>query len=526
MGSLKHFARVGALICGITVAAASAQAAKGACGITHPIPDGGQEFRNVGEENNRIQRGNGPGFYVLDVRMAENKIAGCNVDLRSYNGGLTGGTLRVAPGETLRVLVTNSLDKNPPNPGGNPNVPPHMPNTTNFHAHGFHVSPDGISDNVLRVMPPRAADTEDKAQYIPYLKPTLPGEYPVVIEVPDNHPAGTFWYHAHIHGSTAMQVSSGMAGALIVPGGLDNVPAIKAAEAQEKIMLFQQIAYGADGKIHDYSTLGGKWWGDSNRRTTINGQIAPIIRMRPGEMQRWRMIHGGINETLHIQLQGHVLNEIAVDGLATGRCDIWHSVTMYPGYRSDVLVKASLTKGEYFLMDGTTGPSVSLLKDEEAPEVLAKVIVDGEPMETRLPCAEGELASYKAIPDITAQEYTDKKGATQDVELGFNADGFGAVNNIAYDASNPPRKLALGTIGKWRLTTGGHPFHIHVNPFQTVRPGPDGVDQTVWRDTYFTGTKAVVEIMSRYEVFTGTFVLHCHILDHEDKGMMQKVQIE
>ena len=525
MDAMKHFARATVLLCGIA-ATGLAQAAENDCGITHPIPDGGQEFKNTGDVDRAIQRGDSPPFRVLDVGMAKNTIAGCEVNLRSYNGALTGGTLRVDPGGTLRVLVTNSLDKNPPNPDGNPNVPPHMPNTTNFHAHGFHVSPDGISDNVLRLMPPEAQDNEDKYQYIPYMNPTRPGEYPVVIEVPENHPAGTFWYHAHIHGSTAMQVSSGMAGALIVPGGLDNVPEIKAAEAQEKIMLFQQIAYDENGEINDYSTLGGRWWGDSNRRTTINGQIAPIIRMRPGEMQRWRMIHGGINETLHVQLQGHVLHEIAVDGLATGRCDSWYSVTMYPGYRSDVLVKASLTKGEYLVMDGTTGPSVSLLKDEEDPVVLAKVIVDGEPMEARLPCAPGELAAYKAIPDITAQEYDEKKGATQDVQLGFNNDGFGAVNGIAYDASDPPRELALGTIGKWRLTTGGHPFHIHVNPFQTVRPGPDGVEQTLWRDTYFTGTQAVVEIMSRYEVFTGTFVLHCHILDHEDKGMMQQVRIK
>jgi len=407
--------------------------------------------------------------------------------------------------------------------------------------------PDGIADNVLRQMPPRAEDTEDKSRYLPYLNPTLRGEYPVVIEVPANHPSGTFWYHAHIHGSTAMQVSSGMAGALIVPGGLDNVPEIKAAEKNEKIMLFQQIAYNEDGEITDYSTLGSQWWNDHNRRTTINGQIAPVIEMRPGEIQRWRMIHGGINEAIKISIveakalatrdanaaspapEQILLNEIAVDGLATGRCDTWKSVTLYPGYRSDVLIKAPSAPGEYVVLDAESDQLESLYEQAEPREVLARIKVAGPANDMRLPCAPGELADCKAIKDITQAEYEANKGETQTIEMSFVGQ-FGAVNGIPYDTNNTPRKLKLGTIGKWELNSGVHPFHIHVNPFQTTRKGPDGKDQIVWRDTYRTGIKVAdgvppVEIMSRYEVFTGNFVLHCHILDHEDKGMMEEVAI-
>ena len=71
---------------------------------------------------------------------------------------------------------------------------------------------------------------------------------------------------------------------------------------------------------------------------------------------------------------------------------------------------------------------------------------------------------------------------------------------------------------------GGHPFHIHVNPFQVKRLGPDGEPQIVWRDTLFV-SGGPVEVRTRYQRFIGTFVLHCHILDHEDHGMMELVTI-
>jgi FtsP/CotA-like multicopper oxidase with cupredoxin domain len=77
------------------------------------------------------------------------------------------------------------------------------------------------------------------------------------------------------------------------------------------------------------------------------------------------------------------------------------------------------------------------------------------------------------------------------------------------------------------LESGGpnHPFHIHVNPFQVDRKDPDGQNERIWRDTLLITKKHPQTVLSRYTVFTGKFVLHCHILDHEDRGMMEGVQI-
>jgi FtsP/CotA-like multicopper oxidase with cupredoxin domain len=83
----------------------------------------------------------------------------------------------------------------------------------------------------------------------------------------------------------------------------------------------------------------------------------------------------------------------------------------------------------------------------------------------------------------------------------------------------------VGTVGKWTVKSvkksDGHPFHIHVNPFQITRKGPDGNDENVWKDTLFVDKEYV--LLTRYERFTGKFVMH---LDHEDRGMMSLVEIK
>jgi FtsP/CotA-like multicopper oxidase with cupredoxin domain len=117
-------------------------------------------------------------------------VGGFRLFLRGYEGGSPGPTLRLEPGDTLRVRLVNDL---PPNLDEMPAdiSHPHLFNTTNFHFHGGHVSPSGIADNVMRTMPPG-------------------GVYDIAIDLPDDHTAGTYWYHPHHHGSADIQMASGM----------------------------------------------------------------------------------------------------------------------------------------------------------------------------------------------------------------------------------------------------------------------------------------------------------------------------
>ena len=475
---------------------------------------------------------------VLTVKYAINRICGhkengqCTawdeVKLRSYNGRLVGPTIEARPGDTLNILLDNQL---PPEPmpestsgshdgpsGSHDTNTPHGFNTTNIHTHGLHVSPAGNSDNVMLAIGPG-----QKFQY--------------EIKIPSDHPAGTYWYHAHKHGSVALQLASGMAGAVIIRGDIDKVPAIRAAK--EQIFVFQQIPYLMTGDpyhpgqqanmVESYELFGPGRWLTSGRRTTINGEFEPVLKMKPGEVQRWRFIHAGIRETIRPKLvresdlEAVILqHQIALDGITTGRIEPVAVADLQPGYRVDVMVQAGDVPETYLLLDAASPANQSLMGLAEPQSVLARVVVEGKKKQMELPEA-AELLPLAPFAPIADEEITGSQSVTFDINLQHTPFLF-TVNGQPFDPHATPRQLKLGAVEEWIVSASpliGHPFHIHVNPFQVMTEnGPH-----VWKDTLFVERGTSVRIRTRYERYIGKFVLHCHILDHEDQGMMEAVEI-
>src|SRR3569832_915810 len=115
----------------------------------------------------------------------------------------------------------------------------------------------------------------------------------------------------------------------------------------EKTLLVQLLSYVESGRVVNYSNFGPGGWAATKRSVTVFGLFVPLFTMAPGEVQRWRFIHGGVRESLLLYVAtdngagGGALNEIATDGNALGRIDSWKTpLEMEPGYRSDVLFKA------------------------------------------------------------------------------------------------------------------------------------------------------------------------------------------
>ena len=173
---------------------------------------------------------------VLATRLrcayAYRDIGGFRLYMRSYEGGLA-PTLRMKPGETLKIRLINDL---PPNRDLAPSITsyPHQFNNTNLHFHGAHCSPSGIADNVMRLMEPGKS-------------------YDIEIALPADHTRGTYWYHPHFHGSADIQVASGMVGAIVVEGDFADVPEI--AQARERVMLLTEVVFDAYSMIEDFGTL-------------------------------------------------------------------------------------------------------------------------------------------------------------------------------------------------------------------------------------------------------------------------------
>jgi FtsP/CotA-like multicopper oxidase with cupredoxin domain len=271
---------------------------------------------------------NNPG----EANGAKDKVA-----LRSYGGCLTGPAIEVKPGNTLQIFLQNDFDANDPTCTPSASSGPECFNTINMHFHGLHVSPTGNSDNVLLNIAPQT-------------------HFEYEVNIPADHPSGTFWYHPHRHGSTAIQVASGASGALIVRGdrhyvgrGTGDIDTIlhdaSGQPMTEKIMLLQQIPYAcfnAPGKIN--TNPDGTWkcdsdqtgvvndfndqldsptvWDTSGRFTSINGAVQPAFTVPAGEVQRWRFIHAGIHDTVNLQIVPMVASApnaaLAVRGILLG----------------------------------------------------------------------------------------------------------------------------------------------------------------------------------------------------------------
>ncbi len=497
---------------------------------------------------------------TLSVKYSDagTTIGGCEVKLRSYNGKLIGPTIRAKAGETIDFTLKNELPLGDPardiaqeTANAHLIMEPNSFNTTNIHTHGLHVSPQGNSDNVLIAVGP---GTDFHYQF----------------RLPADHPAGTYWYHAHAHGSSSIQVGSGMVGALIIEDDAAKLPAsLREATAREKVIVFEQILYDTHGAVDNIEASfpdspdtkvfcekgqDNCTWQHSNRRTVVNGLIAPVIRMQPGEVQRWRLVDGTFRESLHLRLEGHELHEIALDGLYTGKVDTWgtdQSLPMESGYRSDVVVKASSTPGTYEFYDAAVPAEDSVRGTAEDKVLLATVKIEGDPIDMALPTdAEmaplafraGEDLRTKVNPAVGVQQVQFLVGS----DLQASAQHYFQVNGHAFTETQI-RYVELNSTDAWRIIAEGDPegvpldpaqrvppvehiFHIHINPFQVEREGPEGT-ALVWRDTVLVpappfGEPAVpVWIYTDYKDFTGTFVMHCHVLDHEDLGMMEAVSV-
>ncbi len=554
-------------------------------------------------------------------------------------------SINARPGDTVRIALNNKLPQTTTSydpgcagggPGFNHNVP-HCFNGTNLHFHGLNVNPSGNGDNVLLS-----------------INPGVKFEYEIAIA--PEHPAGTFWYHTHRHGSTALQVSSGMAGPLIIKGNRFPTPTQNGdldtlldgvRETKDRTFVFQQIQYGCFdsnqdiklelnpngstrrwkcdagdvGGIETYKDKNGvgfgtfSSWGQSGRYTSINGHVLPTIHVKQNAVERWRFIHGGVRDTMRVifvKATSPVLDlkpgngleaqnmesftdlvcgrsitpmtTVAADGLTLNQAQSTRFTTMQPGYRWDLLVQFPL-EGDYCMLDilsqagesvgGNLARGVRLLgvvrvqPDPSAVNrgTLTEQLVDAakKTMPADIQGAViGDLTNGLRLSRFTAHKSIAQSELSGGQELTFDilpqsptTSLFTVANQLLsspgynpqpYNPARLDRKLTLGTAEEWKLTSGptaGHPFHIHVNPFEIVKivrnsnpsldvsaPGVnDGGDpqypglKGMWKDTLWIKPNYTITLRTRYERYIGDFVLHCHILDHEDEGMMQNVAI-
>ena len=471
----------------------------------------------------------------------------------TWEPSIPGPTLRFKRGDLFRLELINDLEPNSADhtcdPAGNDTYPAcfHDLNTTNIHFHGSHTFPELPGDDVLFSLPP---GSQQAYRYL----------------IHERQAPGTHWYHPHNHGSTAVQVLNGMAGAYIVEGDFDSVPEI--AAAQDLVFVLQQLAQELNFPPGSSKT--------GAPRVLVNGLENPPVIMRPGEIQRWRFIGATMQASgivaLTFQPSDAVgeqpgMYQIAMDGVQFSN-EQWNPddpvevFTIAAGDRADFLVKAPDTPGRYGLVptlvaprpvvapEGGSAPTPTPLPPQENV-LTVEVTADGTSgYPTTLP-AKG---SFPALPPflqpITDEELTDSQGQQRTRCLVFSVAGNPGAQPTVYidckhfDPTVINHSMALNTAEEWTIyNVSGlvHPFHIHINPFMVTNVhDPTKATQSeidaqpmLWQDTILlppANTQSTpiepgsVTIRHRFLDFTGQYVLHCHILGHEDRGMMQVVE--
>ena len=473
--------------------------------------------------------------------------------LRSYNGSYMAPTLVLNVGDTLRIKLNNRLPANNPNQSAVAYL--NHQNSTNLHFHGLHVDPTEFRPGVFGDY---MVDTAEAG--------VLPGaSRQHEINIPLDHTNGIYWYHPHLHGSTNTQVSSGMFGAIIIRDPADKF--ITSPDIRERVMHVHKVNLNKDGKtdsFYDSITTDASGF-------LLNGAYQPTIVMRPGEVQNWHFINTASFFPFNPVLDEHTLLHYAKDGnvfaqkfkpinLETSSQfgnQQWPGNAMYPGNRNSVIIKASAVPGVYYLR------AVQAPSSEKNEEIVARIVVEGLPMDTALPLAtnlprysdhipisDAELAQcggkqrnlVLAVLDISSPKLATpipKNDEGWFIPAGDGADDFANTVFSTGDASASARlspfqsslmttqTVALNAVEEWtihNLNAYPHPFHIHVNDSYVVKINGEAVTP-FWADTLPIPPKGNLTFRMRFTDFTGKYVWHCHALDHEDLGMMQLVQV-
>ncbi|WP_120522116.1 multicopper oxidase family protein [Arthrobacter celericrescens] len=422
----------------------------------------------------------------LDVRLEATQatvpLAGRPASCFSYNGAVPGPTLRVRPGDSLAISLVNKLRE-----------------PTNLHLHGLHVSPQGNGDNAFISVEPGS---------------TFRYEH----RIPEDHPPGVYWYHPHHHGNAADQLFAGLFGAIIVE---DPVPL---EVSRERVLVVSDTTLDASWNIRPPSAV-ERMAGREGRLLLVNGQLNPGFDARPGERERWRVINACVSRYIRLSLEGQPWQLLGIDSGAPDPADDATEVLLAPGNRADLAVTA--VPGESILLArpyerSRMGPGSPDGSIPAAGTTLATLRVAGVAGPALKPLGgRPEPADLRSLP-VDARRHLAFGGGGMMGMMDFT------INGRRFDATRTDTTAAAGSVEEWTLSNASpmdHPFHLHVWPMQLVEEGGLVPDAVLYREVVNVPAGGQVRVRVAFTDFTGKSVYHCHILDHEDLGMMGVIDV-
>ncbi len=451
-------------------------------------------------------------------------------------------TLRVNPGDTLVLNLTNNLSEPtlqakakpmhmnmhtvPGSPANDCSGNPVMDTSTNMHFHGLNVPPTCHSDDVINTV----IESGDP-----------PFQYSV--QIPANEPPGLYWYHPHIHGITTPQVNGGASGALIVEGTNPLTQGLN-----ERVLVFREQGKASNAQDPD-----------ANTQLTLNfqpavypeGGLAPSMTMQPGAREFWRFLNATSKQFASLQLTyNNVIQQIeiiSIDGVQLPTPIFSSTLNIPPAGRMEFIVPG-LPAGQTGLFS-TLGYDTGAVGDINGPQLLAKITTGGNG--NQLHAHQLAESQHPVKPPTQPVRFSNLANVPPNLtrNLYFSEQNTGTLGNTLFfltvagqtprlfHMSDPPAIVTnTGSVEDWTLSNRSgevHAFHIHQIHFLVMAingvpvPNPEMQDTVIIPNWTGTGPYPTVTVRMDFRDpnIAGTFVYHCHILDHEDGGMMAKIQV-
>jgi suppressor of ftsI len=410
-------------------------------------------------------------------------LGAVQISALTYNNNYAGPLLRVRPGDTLCVRLVNHLAQN-----------------TNLHFHGILASPLGRSDNMMIEVAPG-----DSFDY--------------VVKVPKWQTPGLYWYHTHVHGLTEQAVLHGLSGPLLVEGSEDRFLEPHAFKQQLLVLKEYHESTSRDRTLREQF---------NGRLFTINGQVEPALRLRPEEWQLWHLGNFGPNRPFQLAIQGHTMVVVGRDGVPVLHPYTVGDLTVDPGSRYEVLIKGNQA-GMYPIFasdddgDGRGGGRRKGRSTSTASQQfhIGTLEVVGEPA-TSIRMPQPRTAGEEDL----ATAHID---AFRTIVFGQQGQQY-TINGATFDHSRVDTRVPLGNIEQWTIQNASgemHVFHIHQVNFQVMdRNGtPESFNGNVDTVRIPPRQSVTVRIAFTHPEILGRFMYHCHVMQHEDRGMMAQIEV-
>jgi len=448
--------------------------------------------------------GNGGEPIDLQIRNGTwSFMPGVRTPTLGINQDYLGPTIRTRQNSELNLHYRNMLDEH-----------------VAIHGHGLHVPGDVDGGPQLEMAP------GDLWQ------PTLS-----IVQ-----PAATCWYHSHTHGKTGHQVYHGLAGMIIIDDELaDSMDLPRRYGVDDLPVIIQDRTFDAKGRLvyslNDADEDG--WLGET---VVINGVVAPVAGVPAGKV-RLRILNGA-NARFYIVAfaDNRIFHKIATDGGLLAAPVPLTTMEMSPGERCEIIVDLS---------DGKPAELLTLFEDEfdEDEEGIVSGLLDlsgfsEKPQPSLTLNVDSTLPAHTApLPETMATITRPKESEivrTRDFELTMEDGGDAGhgthdghammdmmINGAAMDMNVINERVERGVWERWRIRSdqGAHPFHVHGCSFliEQMEGAAAPSDQQGWKDMVVLDDDDWSEIVVRFD-YPATeqhpYMYHCHILEHEDRGMM------